>query len=149
MLILSLDGDIAAAAQRAAQTHVDQVPGRAQVSQVAGDDSEHATAAFLKRLQAAADLLAEHADVVRVDVKQNVDALQHVVTAMQETDGKSADWVKQHAELVGQTADATTAADVRRVQDAAMQSPASSSPAGSGADVPAAPAQGASDGGQW
>lgn len=144
MLILSLDGDIAAAAQRAAQTHVDQVPGRAQVSQVAGDDSEHATAAFLKRLQAAADLLAEHADVVRVDVKQNVDALQHVVTAMQETDGKSADWVKQHAELVGQTADATTAADVRRVQDAAM--PAAPPAPAASTD---APAKVQSAGGQW
>lgn len=144
MLILSLDGDTAAAAQRAAQTHVDQVPGRAQVSQVVGDDSEHATAAFLKRLQAAADLLAEHADVVRVDVKQNVEALQHVVTAMQETDGRSADWVKQRTELVGQTADATTAADVRRVQDAGM------SPVPGGRVGPAAaPVQGASDGGQW
>ncbi|KHK97193.1 hypothetical protein LK09_13130 [Microbacterium mangrovi] len=143
MLILSLDGDTAAAAQRAAQTQVDLVPGRAQVSQVVGDDSEHATASFLKRLQAAADLLADHADVVRVDVKQNVDALQHVVTAMQETDGKSADWVRQHTELVGQTAESTTDADVRRVQDAAtVSAPGAAGPA-------ATPAQGASDGGQW
>ncbi|WP_029144841.1 hypothetical protein [Microbacterium luticocti] len=109
---ISVDGEIVAVHTTQMSKHGDAIPSGEVASRVLGDDSEHATAAFLRRLSTGATAVGQHADVVRATVKQNAQALRKIVDEAAEQEDHSVAWVRQHTGLIDQTAKTTTAADV-------------------------------------
>jgi len=109
--IIGADGEVVAVHRSRLLNQSDQVPTPARTGQVYGDTSEEATKALVERLQKSASMLGMHSNVVRVSVKQNVDALQHAVEALENTDEYTAKWANDQNELVNETAESTTVLD--------------------------------------
>jgi len=115
---IMVDGDIVAVHTSRLSAQNDQVPGGDRAGVVHGNTSEHATAAFMKRLGKGAGAVAEHVDIVRVAVKENAKALQKAVDDFDEHEQHSVAWVRDRRELISDTAKNTTKADVERGHDA-------------------------------
>ncbi|WP_417563458.1 hypothetical protein [Microbacterium sp.] len=105
---IRVDGDIVAVHSSHLTSQNEQVPSGTRVGQVHGDDREHATASFLRRLESSATMVGTHADKVRVAVKSNADALKKAVREFEEQDEHAKGWAKSRNDMIDQTAKNTT-----------------------------------------
>lgn len=110
--IIGADGEVVAVHRSKILSQNDQVPTSESAREVFGDTSEEATKSLFARLQSSASMIGIHTNIVRVRVKQNVDALQQAVEAMENNDEHTTAWAQDQTSLVTQTAETTTDGDV-------------------------------------